>query len=247
MTAPKHFHGLVPENNHNGIFEYMAHEFMVRTKAIPLPKKTKKEKQKFRGFSSRSDLITAYKNAKLSYYNGTLVPDADWDAGLVPKKFVDNRNIKLSVPLGRTIESLTSVPIKKEFRIETEKVDWTLPAGSFPSDEPGRLAKLRASIAADTRFATNHAWPMWERRGFTNFNDYWNGHHWTVNNVDRAGDLLCVGRRFDYTIIQPIVDRSVAPPTPRPLIYNFYPGTGSAQQPLLNGLVESDNRFFGRA
>ena len=62
-----------------------------------------------------------------------------------------------------------------------------------------------------------------------------------------GGDLVCVGRRFDYTIVQPIVDRSVTPPANRPLIFNFYPGVGSSDTPILTGLVESDVRFFGRA
>ena len=34
ITAPKHFHGLFDEVNHQGIFEYMAHEFVVHTKAV---------------------------------------------------------------------------------------------------------------------------------------------------------------------------------------------------------------------
>jgi hypothetical protein len=58
---------------------------------------------------------------------------------------------------------------------------------------------------------------------------------------------VCIGRRFDYTIVLPIVDRSVTPPAKRPLIFNFYPGLGSPDTPVLTGLVESDNAFFGRA
>jgi len=89
---------------------------------------------------------------------------------------------------------------------------------------------------------------MWERRGFTKFSDYWDGHLWNVDAVDKqSGDLLCVGRRIDYTIVQPIVDRSVTPEANRPLIFNFYPGVGSTEQPILTGIVESDDHFFGRA
>jgi hypothetical protein len=245
MTAPKHFHGLIPENSHKGMYEYMAHEFIVRTKAVS-------RKGKWQGFPDRNALITAYKNAKLTYYDGSLVPDTEWNATLVPKKISMAAGSKItkgvSLPLGRTIEGLTSVPVPTEFRVEIEPVFWPLPAGSFPADEPGRLAKLKASIQADARFASSHPWPMWERRNFTNFNDYWNGHDWSVKTVSKkTGELLCVGRRVDYTVVSPIVDRSVAPPSPRPLIYNFYPGPGSTQQPILTGFVESDNRFFGRA
>lgn len=238
VTAPKHFHGLLAETNHNGIFEYMEQELIVRTKAV-------RAGRNFRGFASRNELIDAYKAAHLRYHDGTSIPDADW-ATLVPRRMVDNRGIRMTIPLGQTIENLRSVSINKQFRIEPERVDWThSPAGPVPTDPVAQLAMLRASIAADPRFATTHAWPLYERRGFADVNSYVDGHHWsfTVN----GGDLVCIGRRFDYTIVLPIVDRSVTPPAQRPLIFNFYPGVGSPDTAVLTGLVESDNAFFGRA
>jgi len=238
VTAPKHFHGLLPETNHNGIFEYMEQELIVRTKAM-------KVGRTFTGFASRDDLIDAYKAAQLSYHDGTPIPDADWNT-LVPRRMVDDRGIRRTIPLGRTIENLKAVPINKQFRIELERVDWThTPGGTVPTTPSAQLAMLRASIAADSRYATTHPWPIYERRGFTDVNAYVDGHHWsfTVN----GGDLVCVGRRYDYTIVLPIVDRSVTPAAKRPLIFNFYPGVGSPEGPVLTGLVESDNTFFGRS
>jgi hypothetical protein len=240
VTAPKHFHGLLPETTHNGIFEYMEQELIVRTKAVKLPR------GRYRGFANRDELIDAYKAAHLSYHDGTPIPDADWGATLVPRRFADDRAIRMSIPLGRTVERLTSVPINKQFRIDLEPVHWTIsPGGPIPAGDAARLALLRASIAADARFATTHAWPMYERRGFPDFNSYMDGHLWefSVN----GGTLVCTGRRFDYTVVLPIVDRSVTPVADRPLIFNFYPGAGSSESPILTGLVESDNRFFGRA
>ena len=232
LTAPKHFHGLLPENNHNGMFEYMEQELIVRTKAV-------RSRGGFQGFANRAALIDAYKAAHLNYYDGTAIPDADWDT-LVPRRMVENRGIAMTIPLGRTVEDLTSVTVQKQFRIELERVDWTFtPSGAVPTDPVQQLAMLRASIAAA------HPWPMYERRGFTDFASYMDGHHWSFSVS--GSDLVCVGRRFDYTIVQPIVDRSVTPPANRPLIFNFYPGVGSSEAPILSGLVESDNRFFGRA
>ncbi len=239
VTAPKHFHGLLPETNHNGIFEYMEQELIVRTKAV-------KVGRRFRGFATRTELIDAYIAAQLHYHDGTPIPDADWDATLVPRRMVDDRRITQSIPLGRTVENLSSLPIDKQFRIELEPVDWTVsPGGPVPTAPADQLAMLRASIAADARFQTTHPWPMYERRGFNDLNAYVDGHHWsfTVN----GGDLVCKGRRFDYTVVLPIVDRTVTPAANRPLIFNFYPGVGSPEPAILNGLLESDNRFFGRA
>jgi hypothetical protein len=246
VTAPKHFHGLLPETNHNGIFEYMERELIVRTKAVKAARGFRgTTREGFRGFATRDELIDAYKTAQLSYHDGTAIPDADW-ATLVPRRLVDDRRISMTLPLGRTIENLPAITVHKQFRIELGRVDWThTPGGGVPSAAADRLAMIRASIAADPRFAAAHPWPLYERRGFADFNSYMDGHHWefSVN----GGDLVAIGRRIDYTIVQPIVDRSVTPAANRPIIFNFYPGAGSSETAILTGFVESDNRFFGRA
>jgi hypothetical protein len=71
------------------------------------------------------------------------------------------------------------------------------------------------------------------------------GHLWEFSTS--GTDLVALGRRFDYTVVQPIVDRTVTPVANRPLIFNFYPGVGSSESPVLTGLDESNNHFFGRA
>jgi hypothetical protein len=157
---------------------------------------------------------------------------------------VDNRGIAMTIPLGRTIENLRAIPIQKQFRIEQEQVHWTI-SGAASTPAANRLARLTTSIAADARFAATHTWPLYERRGFPDFTSYMDGHLWEFSTD--GSDLVCLGRRFDYTVVQPIVDRTVTPVANRPLIYNFYPGVGSSESPILTGLVESDNHFFGRA
>ena len=237
VTAPKHFHGLIPETTHNGTFEFMEQELIVRTKAVPA-------RGGFGGFANRDDLIDAYKAATLHYHDGTAIPDADWQT-LVPRRMVDNRAIRTTIPLGRTVERLTSLPINKQFRIELERVEWTITQSSLPTDRSQRLTLLTTSITADPRFATTHAWPLYERRGFRDVASYMDGHHWSFSvNGDT---MTCIGRRFDYTVVLPIVDRTVTPPASRPLIFNFYPGTGSTEPAILTGFVESDNTYFGRA
>ncbi len=237
VTAPKHFHGLLPETTNNGIFEYMEQELIVRTKAV-------KVGRRYRGFASRDELIDAYKAAHLSYHDGTAIPDDDWNATLVPRRMADNRGITMSIPLGRTIEHLSAIPIQKQFRIEEEQVHWTI-SNAASTPDANRLARLTTSIAADPRFAATHAWPLYERRGFADFNSYMDGHLWEFSTS--GTDLVALGRRFDYTVVQPIVDRTVTPVANRPLIFNFYPGVGSSESPVLTGLDESDNHFFGRA
>ena len=240
VTAPKHFHGLIEEINHKGIFEYMEQELIVRTKAVKIARGG------FRGFATRQELIDAYKAAHLTYHDGTPIPDADWGTTLVPALFADNRRIAMTIPLGRTVEHLTSLTIHKQLRIELEQVDWTItPGGTIPTAPADQLALLRASIAADDRFKATHPWPVYERRGFADFNAYMDGHLWTF--AINGNVLVCKGRRYDYTIVLPIVDRTVSPPANRPLIFNFYPGVGSPDAPILTGFDETNDRFFGRS
>jgi hypothetical protein len=257
ITAPKHFHGLFDEVNHQGIFEYMLYEFVVHTKAVKVENGFKgSTPQGFRGFVNRNELLAAYEaenkgaNPKFRYYDGTPVPDADWDTILVPKGKVlnEDRNIAMTVSIGQTIENVSSIPITKGFRIEIESIDWTLPAGvAIPKDPSAQMDVLRASIAADPRFAATHPWPIYERRGYKDLKSYIDGHDWTFPKKPSDGDNLVVGRAVEYTILQPIVDRSITPPAEPRLVFNFYPGPGSSHAAVLSGLVESDNHFFGRA
>jgi hypothetical protein len=236
VTAPMHFHGLLPETSQNGMFEYMAQEFVVRIKARPVGKRVK-------GLAKRADLVAAYKAAHFSYYDGTPIPDAAWEK-IVPRRFRDNRGIATTLPLGRTVESISEVTVHKQLRITHEEILWTVSA-PFPDTKPERLTLLRSIIAGDPRFDPAHDWPVHERWGYADADALVDGHLWKF--AVRKNTLNCVGHRFDYTIVEPIVDRSVNPAAARPLIYNFYPGKNSTELPVLTGFVETDSQFFGRA
>ncbi len=237
VTAPKHFHGLRSE--YKGYFEYMAHEFVVAKKPEKVGNRIVMK------FTNRDQLLAAYRGIGAKYHNGADVLPDDWKT-IVPPVMRDQRNLKKSYPLGRTIEGETTVTIGRQLRIEPETVNWSFDYHATPPTNPAtRLADIKADMLADPRFASTHAWPVFERWRFSTAASYVDGYHWTF--TPRGTVLHATGKRFIYTIVDPIVDRSVTPVQDRPLIYNFYPGPGSSQAAILTGIVESDNNFFGRA
>jgi hypothetical protein len=103
-------------------------------------------------------------------------------------------------------------------------------------------------MLADTRFVATHLWPLYERRGYPDIDAYLDGYYWTFpKKPKKNSENLVIGRAIDYTVEQPIVDRSVANPADRPLIFNFYPGPGSTETAILTVLDEADGKFFGKA
>lgn len=238
VTAPKHFHGVATLDSGAGTFEYMAQEFVVRTKAV-------KQGRRFTGFANRAAAITAFSGAGFSYHDTTPVPAGDWTA-LIPTNISQTFRVTVSLPLGQTVADQTTLGVGREFRVELARVDWTFtPTGGIPGNDAGKLAALRSNIAADSRFQSTHPWPAYERVGFPSFAAYFDGHLWSTSVS--GNDLVCIGRRYDYTVLLAIVDRTVTPPANRPLIFNFFPSPSSAQAAITTGFTESNNTFFGRA
>lgn len=240
VTGPKHFHGLASMDDGSGTFEYMAQEFVVRTKAVPA-------KRGFTGFASRAVAVAAFAGAGFTYHDGSAIPAADWEP-LIPKKIRKTARFDVSLPLGAggvEVDGRKTLKVGREFRVELAKIPWSFtPPGGIPSTPSAKLAALRADIAADARFAATHAWPAYERVGFNSFTNWFDGHHWTISVVKT--ELVCIGRRYDYTVVLPIVDRTVTPAAKRPVIFNFYPGGNTTQAAITSGFVESNNRFFAR-
>ncbi len=235
VTAPKHFHGLDPASG-VGMFEYMAYEFKLGVTP------TVGARGKLRGFADRDAALAAFRAGGFTYLGNVAVGNADW-IPLIPNDITKTKNESIKVPLGTTIGTRQTMNVRRQFRFETDDVDWTLTfpnAADIPSDKPGRLAQLRADIPRDDRFKPTHPFPQYERLGFTSFTDFFAGYHWSFGTSKR--DLVCKGVRFIYTVLLPIVDRTTGN-----VIFNFYPDVGSTIPAVTTGLRESDNQFFGRA
>jgi len=252
VTSPRHFHGLLTLDNGDGVFEYMAHEWVVRTAA------TRVGRGRYRGFANRAQLVTAYQGRNFLFADGTAVPNNVW-TGLIPpagtlpaqqtpatRRFNWPRDVSFS--LGpNPVAGLRMLTVGREFRSYLESVTWeftpTSPAN--PTTDAQKRAALRASMSTDPRLQSTHDWPWYERLDYVNFDAFFDGHFWEFAPTPTTpGDLVATGRRFDYTVLEPIVDRSS---TPRTLIYNFWPTAGTGHAAVTSGFDETSNVYFGRA
>ena len=240
VTAPKHFHGLVPLTADGSMVEYMCQELIVRTTAV------KQKGKPMRGFASRDACIAAFKAAGLTYYDGTPIPDSQWSEW-VPGSIGKTQVFRELIPLGRRLSGSLEAGVERQFRVEREPVQWTIDysAGNAPATTNDQINAVKAQIRADGRFQATHPWPIYERRGFHNIDDYLDGHLWVPSF--EGSILKCLGYRFDYTIVLPIVVPPVAPKKRPTLIYNYYPTPGSPDAAVLTGFTESDDLFFGRS
>lgn len=236
VSAPKHFQGAygLKAKGNNGSFEFMSYEFQVQTPA-------RKVGKGFEGFASRADLIAALVTAQFRYVGGP-VPDADWEA-LIPKKIAQTQTFEIAVSLGGTVagqKQLVMSPDPKtglgggrQLRVYVAKTVWPFPVPS--GTQAAKEAALKARIATDPRYQTNHVWPFYERIGFGSLDDYMAGHHWSFDK--KVG----IGRRIEYTVVIPVTDTSGAKPK---LFFNFYPAAGAAQAAITNGIPPGDSRFY---
>ena len=245
VTAPKHFQGVVrvTRKGNNGSFEYMCYEFQVQTPAVELPN------GHFRGFATRADLIDAFDAAGHQYLGGFDVPKADWDKKWVPKDISKTQTFYMAMPLGATVagfKELTLRPDKKtgkggarQFRAQQIPAKWQFVPPAAATTYAARVAALKTAIAQDARFNANHVWPMYQRSGFATLDDFMDGHLWSFGD-ENAGPLA-IGRRFEYTVVLPIVDTG----GPKPKLYfNFFPAPGAAQAAITTGIGQNDLSFY---
>jgi hypothetical protein len=69
--------------------------------------------------------------------------------------------------------------------------------------------------------------------------DFMAGHLWKFGEKD--GGPLAIGRRYEYTVVLPILDTSGAKPK---LFFNFYPAAGTAEPVDTTGIPQNDIRFY---
>ena len=232
VTAPKHFHGLDPAPG-LGIFEYMAYEFKLGV----LP--TLGPRRRLRGFVDQAAALAAFRAGGFRYIDGTPVPNDDW-IPLIPKDITTGRDQTVKARLGVTVGTRKTMNVRRQFRVDTDDVLWTLDfpdATDIPADEAGRLAALRLDMPRDDRFKAAHPFPQYERLGFKSFNDFFAGYRWTFRV--RRNVLVCTGLRFHYTVLLPITNRTTGN-----VVFNFYPNDTTAA--TIRNLEITNAAFFTR-
>jgi hypothetical protein len=238
MTAPLHFDEF--HDIQGGTLEYLAHKFTVKVN------------EQFRrpdGRSDRDALLAAFDAASLAfaYLDGTDIPAADWTLW-VPKEIHTPRrswkqSFDMDVDLSPPVGAQTRVTIHREYRYESIPFSW-----DWRPPDPGqhqRSARLRQPTADELDLLRNtlplgqvppsgrqlydpgYAWPLHERYGFTDIDDYVDNLEWRVTFDGRT--LHFRATRHEYTVMLPVTDPPVPanPPAPRnpPVLrfYNFFP------------------------
>jgi hypothetical protein len=244
VTAPKHFQGVVgvTKKANSGSFEYMCYEFQVQTPALALPK------GRFRGFT-RAELIAALNSAGHQYLGGVPVPAADWEKWVPKEDITKTQSFYMALPLGRSVvglKELTLRPDKKtrnggarQFRVQVVTPKWKFAPPASATSYEDKVAELKKDIEKDLRYKSTHPWPSYVRSGFATLDDFMAGHLWKFGEKD--GGPLAIGRRYEYTVVLPILDTSGAKPK---LFFNFYPAAGTAEPVDTTGIPQNDIRFY---
>ncbi|WP_417361710.1 hypothetical protein [Galbibacter sp.] len=231
VSAPKHFHFLSDQRNF-GTIEGLSYQFIM---SQPTP------------LANRAALLTAFQNSgNFEFYDSSNVPDAKWEEWLpsrirprdLKRRYRKDKYVNLN--LGQTIGTRTTVRYDIEFRTDKEQFNYTInfPSTSdVPNGATARKQALEDSLNNDPQFDASHDFPIYERWGYHSLNDFIQGYTWDFDKNGRM--LVCLGTRFSYTLLPPIVEISTGD-----FLFNYYPASSSSNAAITNGLVVTDNRFF---
>jgi hypothetical protein len=218
VTAPKHFHFVYPDkypNAYGGMFEWMLYDFAIHSKTA----------------LGRPAILAALKAKGYDFYDGTKVPDAWWNgwvpAGRATKK---TRSSPMTLLLGSTVgANVTDLVVTngREWRHTNPRVfKYELGLASEPPTQAAKLARLRTNLEPLDTMSPLHEFPMWERLGYLDFDDFFTNVVWQMTWVKKTKTLVCRARRHEYHLLMPITTRTATRPDRGDLIFNFFPHGG---------------------
>jgi hypothetical protein len=229
VVAPKHLHVVARLTNPVGFMEYMAYGFTVRR-----PKQLK----------DRAAIVDAFitdtsAGAGFERIDGKRVEASEWNTW-IPTKKLHNRgdNRWPNLVLHPVTQNQQNAP--KTFRYRFRKLhekDGSFAVAIDPGTESKRKELLKAELEKLDRYTAKHAYPEYERLGYASMTEFMDG--WLWKFTWSKGTMFYNGARHEYTMIQPIVEKSS-----NTLILNFYP-TGKHGS-MLEMLKPTDDRFFAR-
>ncbi len=253
VSAPKHFHGIFSGPEY-GYWESLVYEFAVNRRGDE-------------PFTTLADLKAAFRarTPAFAFVDGTTVPDAYWDnEDWLPNRLPAGGFREIPYTLHDSIGSRTTIGANRGLLVEKAPFSWHIDyetAAEVPKPDPPAftncIAILKASFEADTSSLFNPPFPVFERQGYGDLDEFVSGHSWTFSQGTRKRKdgkrvfmLLAVGTRISYTLLIPVTDPAPAPdPKVGKLITNFFPLATFDKVPLDelpdDGLVETDARYFG--
>jgi hypothetical protein len=222
VTAPKYFHGLA-DTTTGGVFEFMMYSYRVMSPTA---------------FADRAALIAAFVAQNFTQeLDGTAVPAASWSKWIrqslqVKPATADEVKFGFPVVLNPATGGFGAFVINAQCRSRLENFPYriTTPA-TLPTATADQITLINTTMKTlDPLMQSTHAYPMYQRMNFPDFDSFWSGMTWTPA-IDGA-DLTAVGTHYVYTVLIPILK----PGTTNQLLFNYYPPTGA---PTMNFLEDN--------
>jgi hypothetical protein len=207
VSAPR----LVDNNQEmgRGAFEYLGYHFRIIQRDA---------------FAGRNQLITAFRNAALTFIDGSPVPDASWPAWIPRDIGQGERVTRPFAVFGQQVEDQGRIRLPVRFRHNFPRFTGTYSytvggVDANPGNAAARLQLLRDSLDINPLFQAAHAFPEYERRGYGSVQEFVDGYRW-VFNWNRP-ELVCRGTRHVYTVSPPVTNGGN-------LLFNYYPDDNNA-------------------
>jgi hypothetical protein len=234
VIAPKHFDGVVPSDGY-GVWEYLCYQFVLSSP------KALSAKEMRAAFKAKAQTVPS----PFLFIDGTAVPPEYFDDKRWYGTDLSNRNplsteMFLPASIGRASKTKRKETIWVARGLLSRKETLIIPVPydaaadvPDPSDEDDCKASMKVSLQAlpeDDRFKETHDFPMWERYGYGDIDEFIAGFTWHFEKGKTKNDpfvLVCTGRRATYTLVQPITDPNPAPdPKVGKVKANFHPKIG---------------------
>jgi hypothetical protein len=226
VVAPRHFHAVDPHpKKPTGHVEYLAYSWSVHR-----PTALKSEDAVVKA------LMAVSRN---TFIDGSPVAEKQWKEW-VPRspeaKYEQVEYTSVKSPIERK-----AVAIPRRFRYQARS--W------LPRDEPlamdrarttdaQRLEVLKPLLAKRPELQSTHPYPLYERLGYTSFEDFMKGWTWTFTPRNKPVDEVKFNAvRHEYTVILPVTEVASGE-----LILNFFPS--SKRDKVIELMLDDNPRLF---
>ena len=144
----------------------------------------------------------------------------------------------MRVDLGETVAGLTRINAGREYRHSRTRGTFIVPNVTSRPDSSNHRNLLKTHLLTIDAFKSDHAFPGYERLGYSSLDDMLDNLTLTYTYASRQNELRCQYTRYEYRVLLPVRDVATGN-----LIFNFYPKTGTAHT-AVNNMLESDTRLF---
>jgi hypothetical protein len=249
MTAPKHFNEF--REIKGGWVEYLAYDFRVtsKTKITGTPPTNP--------VKDRDAVIAAFTNKNFPLVSpgggtpGGTVPAAAWKTWIPtnvhPAPAQWTQSFPYKVALSPAVGAIATAAVHREYRYTTsDPFTWSWKTAD-PGTQAGRLKILHDTLPQGTfrgvhAYDPDYPYPIYERYGFTDVDDYVNNLDWKV--TFSKGTLHFRAVRHEYSVQIPIAGAPIAPSKdPTLTFYNFYPSKATSP-PAATNLDETNAELY---